>query len=428
MTIYKVELESVVVEYDTEYHGSPRTLMIGGVPCRRSNTWWFVDPVFLSFLKDATWASVYEFVKANEEDLKDYGFSQLDELLALKDTPQHLHKYCLAVHAGTGGRQESGSLLFKEELPVPADKPTVTYSDLRSACEFPLGVGRINCRFATANRGVMAVEYGAQVRDWNHRPEFKFFTMKGQKTATYFGLELEVSSQVPWADMHRVLTKIEPVQEEFMYAKSDSSIDGKFDMSYEIVTHPMSPRRMRVEFKRFFKKLEALVAERGHTMSDLFDMDTKSTGIHVHVSSAAFQGTKTHRKKFMLAWNNNAKAAEMFTSTLARRNLRDNTYARPSSEYRGRTVAWCLSRHADAGDRYNACTDTGATVEVRAFRGQVSMFAVRHAIDTTEAMLNFTQVAPISAFQRNFKETFQRWLKKQNRNAYPALKETLSCA
>jgi len=132
-------------------------------------------------------------------------------------------------------------------------------------------------------------------------------------------------------------------------------------------------------------------------------------------------------KKFMLLWNTSGSTVSSFTSQLACRETKGNHYIKPAESYRGRSLAWML-REGKNSERYAACNETRETVEVRVFRGQPCLKAVCHAIDTTEAMLKFTEQASMSQLNRRFPTAFKSWLGKQNKNSYRSLKETLKCA
>lgn len=415
--------------------------LIGGSPVNVYERYWFVLPNFLASLPDMTWGSIRKYALANRErlDANEMGF--VDILCNIEE--RYHRKEAVDVHMS---QTNASSFLF---LPVEGEGEVyLEYGGLSRVVNFPLGGSgnrlkmklsgyetRSSRRYSREHSTESPVNFsggGYEIQSWDHRPNYKFMTLKKQVTKTYFGLELEVNSQIPWSDMHHVMTEVEPKQEAFMFSKSDSSIEGKFDNCYEMVTHPMSPRRMRVEFKTFFNKLEGLLTDKNLKMSDVFDVDTKSTGIHVHVSQEAFIGATrryqgSHRKKFLMFWNLNSKTNVNFTSKLARRDIRFNTYVKPSESYNGRTVAWCLSTRGRPNDRYSACGDTGDTLEVRAYRGQPTWDAVKHAIEATEAALRFTEVAPLSVFNRGLPQAFDKWLGKQNRNSYRTLKENLKC-
>jgi hypothetical protein len=421
------------------YSESDYTHNIGGSLINEHVSQWYAHPLFLGSLPDLTWGSIKKFVKENAGELRGSRFSNVENLLAIEETRDSTLAVKISSDYGS-----SASFLF---TPTGNREETLEFGGILRGVFFPLGGSGTRLQVTLSGRSTRSSRRyqggfgeeatgmsggGYEIQSWDHRPSYKFMTLKKQVTKTYFGLELETNSQIPWCDMHHVMTQVEPKQEVFMYAKSDSSIHGKFDNSYEMVTHPMSPRRMRVEFKTFFTKLEGLLSAKNLKMSDVFDTETDSTGIHVHVSSEAFTGATrrfqgSHRKKFLMFWNMGGKANVEFTSKLARRDIKGHRYVRPSDSYDGRTPAWCLSSRGRPEDRYSACGDTGATLEVRAYRGQPTWEAVKHAVEATEAALRFTEVAPISAFSKYLPQAFDKWLGKQNRNAYRTLKENLKC-
>ena len=403
---------------------------------------WFCHPCFLESLPDLTWGSIKKFVKDNEAELRDLSLNNIDNILSIHGSRDSTSSVKVFDNSTNGSRR---SFLF---TPNRDQEVTLEYGGIHRSITFPIGgsgsrlqvsLGGFCTRASVRHdneagrnqRGEANMSGGGyDIQAWNHRPEFKFMTLKKQVTKTYFGLELEVNSKVPWPDLHHVMTQVEPKQEAFMYAKSDSSIEGTFDMTYEMVTHPMSPRRMRIEFKTFFKKLDVLLEAKNLSVSDVFDTHTESTGIHVHVSQESFVGATrryqgSHRKKFLMFWNMGGKTNVAFTSKLAGRDITNNRYVCPSKNYEGRTQAWCLSSRGRPENRYSACGDTGDTLEVRAYRGQPTWEAVKHAIETTEAALRFTEEAPISAFTSRLPQAFDKWLGKQNRSAYRTLKENL---
>ena len=401
--------------------------------------YWYQSVVFLSSLPDGTWGSVITFVKDNEARLRQLGVHMIDRILTV--TGAALNKQVLVVsHLPTGYTLSSGSsFLFTPGVQDPAAKRHYRHGGIYDQAPIPLdGRSRTTrvevyetsyCNGMNGTSQPVVEEQhhtSSEVMNYTYKPEYKFMAMPKEQTECYFGLELEVNSKVPWSDIHRAMTSMVPVQEAFIFAKQDGSISGQFNNCYEVVSHPMSPRRMRVEFTTLFKKLERLVAAKGLEWGSVFDMETTTTGIHVHVSKGSFTPlSRTHKKKFMMLWNNSSPAISDFTAKLACRTLKGNTYVKPATSYAGRSLAWMLKEGKNS-DRHSSCNETTSTVEVRAFRGQPSLASVRHAIDTTEAMLRFTEQMPNSQLNRHFPRHFKAWLGKQNKNSYRNLKMTLA--
>lgn len=408
------------------------SMTIGGAVISYGNIYWFLDPEFVVCLPANTWKALADFIEVNKEELDTHGvnLSRVGYLLTAPDS--ELMAPLLEVRRLPSGRS---SYLFPPVVPV--GKPYVQHDDIRDYPPFPLTEAP-----TTVNIGVMdssttevlngggnpPVSENQRVMNYTYRPEYQFFAMPKERTKCYFGLELEVNTKVPWADVYRVMTQVAPIQEAFLFAKSDASISGAFDNSYEIVSHPMTPRRMRLEFSRLFKKLRQLVKTKGETWDNVFDMKTASTGIHIHVAKEAFSPlSRTHIKKFMLMWNHSGKTITDFNSKLAGRNIKENHYTCPAQDYRGRTLAWML-REGRNDDRHAACNETHNTIEVRVFRGQPCVSSVFHAIDTTEAALKFTEQMPNSQVNMHLPTHFTTWLGKQNTASYRNLKESLKCA
>ena len=266
------------------------------------------------------------------------------------------------------------------------------------------------------------------IQAWNYVPvELVFMALPKEKTKLYFGLELEVNTKLPWTDIKRVMLEVEPKQEEFLHAMSDSSINGIHDHCYEMVTMPMTPRRMRKEWKVLFRKLGKKVQEvLGVELTEVFDMDTTSTGIHIHTSSGAY--TPYQRKKFSALWNSDIPSILKTVNLLAGRDLMNTHHSKPSPAYEGRRLGYCL-RELRYHDKYVACKDDGGTtVEVRVFKGTPTLANILSCIDSVEAMFYFTLEMPNSAFSNTFPKVFHTWLYKQSSFKYRDLKEKLLCA
>jgi hypothetical protein len=431
-----LELDNCFLVADRPRNGS--CVSINGSRITNDDARWYQRVVFLSSLPNGTWGSVVTFVKDNEDQLRRCGITRIDDILTV--TGAALTKQVLRVSRIPDGntRSSGSSFLFTPVDQDPAAKRHYKYDGVDQQADIPVdGRSRATkvyvfetsyCQAMDSSQPVVEEEHhtSSEVMNYTYKPEYKFMAMPKEQTECYFGLELEVNSKVPWSDIHRAMTSMVPVQEAFIFAKQDGSISGQFNKCYEIVSHPMSPRRMRVEFTTLFKKLERLVADKGLEWKEVFDMETTTTGIHVHVSKGSFTPlSRTHKKKFMMLWNNSSPAISDFTAKLACRTLKGNTYVKPASDYAGRSLAWMLKEGKNS-DRHSSCNETTSTVEVRAFRGQPSLASVRHAIDTTEAMLRFTEQMPNSQLNRHFPRHFKAWLGKQNKNSYRNLKMTLA--
>jgi hypothetical protein len=432
-----LELDNCFLIVNSPEQGEGECQLVSGVRVPLRNEFWYESVTFLSGLPDGTWGSVRDFVIANRDELSRMSGVSNTTLTHLADTTgTALTRQVISV-VTNGESTSAGSFLFSPSANTTT-KRHVRHGGVYSRPSLPISGrsgqvrvdtytdSRCSSLDAANNTEAPARTTPTQVMNYTYKPEYKFMTMPKEQTECYFGLELEVNTKIPWVDIHRAMTTVLPIQEDFIFAKSDGSIDGKFSNSYEIVSHPMSPRRMRSEFTTLFKKIERIVADKGLEWGDVFDVDTTTTGIHIHVSKGSFTPlSRTHKKKFMMLWNTSSPAISKFTSKLACRDLKSNRYAKPSSSYSGRSLAWMLTEGKNS-DRHCACNETSNTVEVRAFRGQPTVASIRHAIDTTEAMLRFTEQAANSQLSRHFPYHFMTWLGKQNRNSYRNLKRTLA--
>ena len=440
MSYIQLELENCILLAPSS--DSYATATVGGLRIEYGELRWFQIPFFVASLPENTWGALSTYVCDNIRELQELGYPTNGHVRDLVSIPENmLDKPILSASHSWGSETTSTSVLFPLVVPTQPQKPYRAYDGINSQPTFPL-TGRRGSAFCSTYHSSRCDELEAerggvppyesnsavsQVMNYSYTPEFNFMTMGKEKSQCFFGMELEVNTKLPWNDIYRTMTEVHPIQEAFVYAKQDSSISGQHRNSYELVTHPMTPRRMRLEWKRLFKKLETLVKERGLVWEETFDMTTTTTGLHVHVSKTAFHGlSRTHKKKFMLIWNNNAKSISDFTSQLSGRKLTESSYCRPSGTYKSRTLAWML-REGKNSDRNSACNETPNTVEVRAFKGTPSLKCVLRAVDTTAALIAFTEQAPISQFNRDLPSAFQSWLKVTPPNSYRALKESLLC-
>ena len=382
------------------------------------DTTWFLKPALVAQLPTPTFGALrelYHEVKSLDQETKDKLALHMERFKELIDN--WVMSDSVEIYRRPAAEPGHSSYLF--EAPPEVGKPVFSYDGIWSVSSSTLAV-RIHAY-------PVAGEDSTSVREWNYSPDFEFFSCKKEKTKLYFGLELEVNTVIPWVDLRRVMLDVEPKQPEFLYAMSDSSISGKFENCYEIVSMPMTPRRMRQEYKKFFSKLSKLLEAKGKTLDEVFDMDTRSTGIHIHTSANAYG--KLQRRKFTAMWNSDIPSIHKTINLLAGRNLTSTRYCKPSPAYEGRRVGYSL-KQVRYNDKYAACNDTGVsqTVEVRVFKGTPTLKNILGCIDTVEAMFNFTAEMPNSAFSNTFPQVFHTWLYSQPKYMYRDLKERIQCA
>jgi len=423
----------VFKEWDLVYTRQTRGCRtINGVSIGTHNSDFFMQPTFIGQLVEPTFRYVYKwFEEVYQVDDEDGNrLVSEDDMEVFRVMVERWKSHGIALDTEfylepDGGRPQPAkpSVLFEDSNPAEKPRSTHRYDGIRSYTtgSRPLSIYSYNENYESSC-------LSDDIQAWNYVPdEMVFMSLPKEKTKLYFGLELEVNTKLPWTDIKRVMLEVEPKQEEFLHAMSDSSINGRFENCYEMVTMPMTPRRMRKEWKILFRKLGTKVKEvLGVELEEVFDMDTTSTGIHIHTSTKAY--TQYQRKKFSALWNSDIPSILKTVNLLAGRDLLNTHYSRPSPAYEGRRLGYCL-REVRYHDKYVACKDDGgSTIEVRVFKGTPTLANVLSCIDAVEAIFYFTLEMPNSAFSNTFPKVFHTWLYKQSSFKYRDLKEKLLCA
>lgn len=293
------------------------------------------------------------------------------------------------------------------------------------------------CWEQTATPHQLPHEY-SRVMNYSYRPHELTFMPEGkERTELFFGMELEVSTRLNVIELQTIVTQVEPKQELFFFVKSDSSISGKYDWQYEIVTHPMTPRRARKEWKILMAKISRLAEDKGETVGDYFDTsDHLTNGLHIHVSTRAFARyglSEGHKNRFLTAFNQWDEGFQKYLQRISKRSTlpRDNRFCRINPALDGLTLARRLARGQKQGEeyisseylRYSSCHATSQTVEVRVFQGIFDINHILNCIEFTEAMFYYTLEAPIRSYGPSFVPKFQAWVRRQH--GYRNLKEII---
>ena len=251
-------------------------------------------------------------------------------------------------------------------------------------------------------------------------PDLPFLTCPNEKTEMYFGMELELSTRLSVKELQAINTSVEPQREYWFYFKQDSSITGNYDSRVELVTVPMSVRRLRQEWKIFMKKIKDLVEARGESISDYFDTSTDlNNGIHIHVSKNAFIQSHArdnrHKFRFIAAFNQWESSMQDWLQKISKRpiSLKDSEYCHVHPGLDGYTLARRLRNGPIRHDRHSACHESSQTVEVRIFQGIVDLDHILSCIELTDAMFEYTQMAPHSAFGAAFPQYFSDYVFQQ---------------
>ena len=189
------------------------------------------------------------------------------------------------------------------------------------------------------------------IQDYSYKPAPDFHCAPGEAhdpSRPYFGVELE--TEACQADAEAGAQFVLDALGDLVYVKSDGSLDDGF----EIVTHPMSLAFAQGQSWDVLRELGAM---------GFRSWQTKTCGIHVHVSRSGFKGS-AHLWRFChLIYRNPAECARFAGRASSQWARFDGQRAE---------VAKVLKRE-QRPERYvavNLCN--AATVEVRMFRGSLN--------------------------------------------------------
>lgn len=230
------------------------------------------------------------------------------------------------------------------------------------------------------------------------------------RSARLLGVEVELCSSLPVRDM------IDKQGDEiFFLCKSDASITGSKANRYECVTKPMSLSDHRINWSRFFSKVDD---------KSVFDVSTDTNnGMHVHIGKDNF--TTEHLNNF--TWFITNPAHHEFILLLSQRTA--DSFQR-----------WCptpnFSQHRKAREAFKSCVQaagqlrgavnvgarTKSTVEVRIFKGIVSCAEILRNLEVVDAIFEFTQQA--NYFQLTIRD-FYNWVRSTPRTQYKLLRADL---
>jgi hypothetical protein len=188
---------------------------------------------------------------------------------------------------------------------------------------------------------------------------------------------------------------------ELAYLKHDGSLDN----GYEIVTHPMSHDFYKNEASELWETLERL-----RTNYRVKSWDTRTCGLHIHVSRTGFEGG-AHMHRFLnliysnqdfyqkLAGREESRWAT-FHDIIQEVTVRDEQGNRVVDEQgftqfkSQRSIASKLGRNST--ERYSAVnTRNTDTLEIRIFRGTVNQDTVKAHLDLAHASVEYTRTMTV---------------------------------
>jgi len=239
----------------------------------------------------------------------------------------------------------------------------------------------------------------------------------------FFGMEVEMATDLPLDEIQRVVTQVEPVQRPFFYFKHDGSIDVIDEVmemdgwqNIELVTLPCNVRYLRKNFRVLFEKLKKL------DYQHRFDWNS-SCGIHLHLSSNAFfEGL--HKKKFVTFFNQYERSGKALVQKLGKRRF--TTYCKNNVGSEGVSLARRLQKGVYSSgynnDKYSACRETDQTVEVRIFKSGFEYEHITYCIEAMQAMFDYCRKVPLRTIGSPYVSSdFTSWLFSQPK--YKTLKK-----
>jgi hypothetical protein len=235
------------------------------------------------------------------------------------------------------------------------------------------------------------------IHDYSYRPDAIFHSTKDDERL-FFGIEIEVEARDDLRESAQYAQQLEQI--DLAYLKHDGSLHDGF----EIVTHPMSHDFLKNEAGEFFAIMEGLRSQQGIRVKS---WDTKTCGLHIHISRTGFNGG-AHMHRFLnLVYSNpdfystlagrTSDQWAKFTDIYQREYKRDENGERIFNLDNGyeitskRTFMHKLQPDRNS-DRYSAVnTNNRETLEMRIFRGSVNGETIKAQIDLAHASVEYTR-------------------------------------
>ena len=266
------------------------------------------------------------------------------------------------------------------------------------------------------------------IHDYSYRPD-AIFHSTDKNERLFFGIEIEVEAKDSKSDSAMHAHQLESV--DLAYLKHDGSLNDGF----EIVTHPMSHDFFKNEASHLWEVLEDLRSKQGMRVKA---WDTKTCGLHIHISRTGFNGG-AHMHRFLnLVYSNpdfystlagrTSDQWAKFTDIYQREYKRDANGERVWNEDTGyqvidkRTFMHKLSVDRNS-DRYSAVnTNNRETLEMRIFRGSVNGDTIKAQIDLAHASVEYTRTLTVQDVREGAlsADSFM-WYVFQNETLYPEL-------
>ncbi len=238
------------------------------------------------------------------------------------------------------------------------------------------------------------------IQYWAYRPTLTYYRLphEDRRKTLYLGFELEMEAiEGSRYDAANLVNG-----HDFLFSKQDGSLT---DEGFEMVSHPLSWAWYKEKGDRMMRTLCRDLIRLG-----MRSHDTRTCGIHVHLTKSLFK--TLHLYKFeKLVYEN-----RQLTRRVARRL--DSQWATL-----GESKSDLIKKAKDkfSPHRYVAVNITGATVELRIFKGTLRYSTFRSCLEYAHAAYIFTQDAGISEVTA---PNFKAWV-ADNVSEYPNLAKRL---
>jgi hypothetical protein len=266
------------------------------------------------------------------------------------------------------------------------------------------------------------------IHDYSYRPD-AIFHSTDKNERLFFGIEIEVEAGHNLHSASEYAHQLESM--DLAYLKHD----GSLNCGFEIVTHPMSHDFFKNEAQDLWLTLEKL---RTNDAVKVKSWDTKTCGLHIHISRTGFSGG-AHMHRFLnLVYSN-----PDFYSTLAGRtsdqwakftDIYQREYKRDANGERifnldngyeitsKRTFMHKLQPDRNS-DRYSAVnTNNRETLEMRIFRGTVNSETIKAQLDLAHASVEYTRTLTVQDIQQGaLSADLFMWYIFQHEHLYPEL-------
>ena len=271
------------------------------------------------------------------------------------------------------------------------------------------------------------------IHDYSYRPD-AIFHSTDKNERLFFGIEIEVEAGRNLQLASEYAYQLE--DKELAYLKHD----GSLNCGFEVVTHPMSHDFYKNEAQEFFDVIEGL---RTNDPYKVKSWDTKTCGLHIHISRSGFNGGP-HMHRFLNLVYSNQKFYEAlagrssdqwakFTDIIQEDWIRDaegNRVQNDRGTWMTKTTRTFKNKiDSNRGsDRYSAVnTQNRETLEMRIFRGTVNGDTIKAHLDLAHASVEYTRNMSVKDIREGSLKGFAFcWYIMQNAELYPHLLDRIN--